>query len=162
MSAHTPRIFARDEGDHFDLLGSRATVKVAGAETGGAMTVIEVLAPRGFGPPLHRHDVEDELFHVTEGALWVSCDGQEQTLGPGGTVWLPKGLPHQFQAVGETTTRFLQISAPAQFEDMVAALGPRLDDAGLPEPVEIDPAKVAEVCARFQVEVLGPPPASLD
>ena len=162
MSVQTPQLFARDEGDHWNLLNSRATVKVAGATTGGVMTVIETLAPRGFGPPLHRHDVEDELFHVTEGALWVSCDGQEQTLGPGGTVWLPKGLPHQFQAVGAGPTRFLQISTPAQFEDMLAALGNRLDDAELPEPTEIDPGKVAEVCARFQVEILGPPPAPLD
>ena len=37
-----------------------------------------------------------------------------------------------------------------------------MDHAGLPEPVEIDPARVAEVCAEYQIEILGPPPPPLD
>jgi hypothetical protein len=74
----------------------------------------------------------------------------------------PKGLPHQFQAVGDGDTRFLQITTPAQFEDMVAALGARLDAPRITTPAEIDPARVAQVCAEFQIEILGPPPPPLD
>jgi quercetin dioxygenase-like cupin family protein len=162
MSLQTPLLFAPGDGDHWNLLNSVATVKVGGKQTDGLMTVIETVAPRGFGPPLHRHDVEDELFHVTEGALWVSCAGQEQVVEAGGTAWLPKGLPHQFQAVGDGDTRFLQITTPAQFEDMVAALGARLDAPRITTPAEIDPARVAQVCAEFQIEILGPPPPPLD
>ena len=162
MSLQAPLILAAGEGEHIAFLNTCASVKVGGDRTDGLMTVIETLAPRGFGPPLHRHDVEDELFHVTEGALWVSCDGEEQVLEPGGTVWLPKGLPHQFQAVADGPTRFLQISTPAQFEHFAARLGAPMAQFGLPDPVEIDPAEVAQVCADFQIEVLGPPPPPLD
>lgn len=162
MSLQTPKLFGPDDGDHYAFLNTRNTVRVTGADSGGVLTVIELLAPRGFGPPLHRHDVEDELFHVTEGALWVSCGGQEQVLEVGGTAWLPKGLPHCFQAVGEDLTRILQVTTPAQFEDFTEALGAPMPHAGLPEPVEIDPEEVARVCADFQIEVLGPPPPPLD
>lgn len=162
MSLQTPKLFARGEGEHVAFLNGNATIQVTADDSGGVMTVIDMLLPRGFGPPLHRHDVEDELFHVTAGELWVSCAQQEQVLGVGGTVWLPKGLPHQFQAVGDGPTRMLQISTPAQFEDFARQLGAPMDHAGLPEPVEIDPAKVAEVCAEYQIEILGPPPPPLD
>ncbi len=102
------------------------------------------------------------MFHVTEGALWVSCDGHEQVLEVGGTAWLPKGLPHTFQAVGADRTRILQVTTPAQFEDFAKALGAPMSHAGLPEPVEIDPAEVARVCGQFGINVLGPPPPPLD
>lgn len=162
MSLFPPSILAPDEGPHWNFLNGRITVKVSGAQSGGVMTVIEELIPRGFGPPLHRHEVEDELFHVTEGALWVSCAGQEQVLQPGGTAWLPKGLPHQFQGVGDGPTRFLQVTTPAQFEDMVADIGFRVEDGSvLPDPVEVDLDEVVRVCAEYQIEILGPPPSPL-
>ncbi|MDP9428157.1 MAG: hypothetical protein M3Q47_04445 [Actinomycetota bacterium] len=69
---------------------------------------------------------------------------------------LPKLLPHQFQVLSETA-RIFQVSTPAQFEQFVGGLGRPLDFPVLPEPVEIDGARVAEVCAQFQTEVLGPP-----
>ncbi len=162
MSLQTPKLFNPDEGEHYAFLNTRSTIRVSGADSGGVLTVIELLAPRGFGPPLHSHQVEDELFHVTEGALWVSCGGQEQVLEVGGTAWLPKGLPHTFQAVGPQTTRVLQITTPAQFEDFTRALGAPMSHAGLPDPVQIDPGEVARVCAEFRIDVLGPPPAPLD
>jgi len=55
-----------------------------------------------------------------------------------------------------------KISTPAQFESFARQLGAPMDHAGLPEPVEIDPARVAEVCAEYQIEILGPPPPPLD
>ena len=32
----------------------------------------------------------------------------------------------------------------------------------IPEPEEIDPGHVAEVCAQFGIQVLGPPPEPVD
>ena len=163
MSLQTPHVLADGQGEYWDFLNCHFTVKVDRATSGGAMTVIDALMPRGFGPPLHRHDVEDEFFHVTEGRLWISAGGQETVLEPGGSVWLPKGLPHVFQCVAdEGPTRMIQISTPAQFEEMVAKLGAPAPAPRLPDPVEIDPGHVAAVCAEFDIEILGPPPAPLD
>ena len=158
MTTQTPSLVRRDEGQHFHFLNNLFTAKVTGEESNGVLTAMEFVGPRDFGPPLHRHDVEDELFYVVEGEVWFSCGGAEGVYGPGSTVWLPKGLPHTFQIRSETA-RVFQISTPAQFERFVAALGRPTDAPTLPEPEEIDPAHVAAVCAEFDIEVLGPPPA---
>ena len=55
----------------------------------------------------------------------------------------------------------LTVSTPSGFERFVATLGEPTESRTLPEPEEIDPAHVAEVCAQFDIQVLGPPPAPL-
>src|SRR5438034_7550844 len=64
---------AGDEGEALWFLGTLATVKASGKETDGRVAVIEHLAPRGSGSPLHVHHREDEWFYVIEGELtfWV-------------------------------------------------------------------------------------------
>ncbi|HKV17950.1 MAG TPA: quercetin 2,3-dioxygenase [Mycobacterium sp.] len=153
-----PVMVARDEGERFHFLNELYTAKVTSEFTNGVLTAMEFLAPRNFGPPLHRHDAEDELFYIIEGELWLSCGDAEAVHGAGATVWLPRGLAHTFQVRSETA-RVFQVSTPGQFERFVSALGEPTDSLALPEPKEIDPARVAEVCAQFDIEVLGPPPA---
>lgn len=157
MTTQSPALIGRDEGDHFHFLGNLFTAKLNGEHTDGRMTVMEFLAPKDFGPPLHRHDVEDELFYVLDGEVWFSCGDAEAVHGEGAIVWLPRGRPHTFQ-VRSDTARVLQVTTPAQFERFVAALGRPAAEPVLPEPEEIDPGHVAEICAQFDIEVLGPPP----
>lgn len=157
MTLQTPTLIARDEGDHFHFLNNLFTAKLTGEQTNGSMTVMEFVAPRDFGPPLHRHDVEDELFYVVEGEVWFSCGDAAAVHRTGSLAWLPRGLAHTFQ-IRSTTARVLQVTTPAQFERFVAALGRPAAEPVLPEPEEVDPAYVAEVCRQFSIEVLGPPP----
>ncbi|WP_164478693.1 hypothetical protein [Mycolicibacterium stellerae] len=44
------------------------------------------------------------------------------------------------------------------FERFVAT-GEPTESRTMPEPTDIDLARVAEVCAQFDIQVLGPPPA---
>ena len=55
-------------GEHYHFLNHLATVKVAGGIE-GQLSVVEFLAPKGFGPPLHRPNYEDELFVVLAGEI---------------------------------------------------------------------------------------------
>ncbi len=80
--------------------------------------------------------------------------------GEGAVVSLPRGLAHTFQVRSETA-RVLTVTTPAGFERFVAALGRPATGPVLPEPEPIDPAHVAEVCAQFDIQMLGPPPAPL-
>src|SRR5437868_11408861 len=48
------------------LLGGLYEIKVAGSETGGALTVVEITAPAGMGPPPHNH-TGDETLYVLDG-----------------------------------------------------------------------------------------------
>lgn len=161
MTLQTPQILARDEGDHFHFLNHLMTTKVSAEHTDGQLTAMEFVGERGFGPPLHLHDEEDELFYVVEGEIEFSCGDVTAVHGAGATVWLPRGRPHQFQILSETA-RVFQVTTPGQFDQFVAALGQPIDSPELPDPVEIDPGHVAQVCAEFDIQVLGPPPAPLD
>ena len=90
--------------------------------------------------------------------MWFTAGDVEAVHHVGAIIWLPKGIPHQFQVHSETA-RVVQVPAPAQFERFVAALGRPAPAATHPEPEDIDPGRVAEGAAQFSIEVLGPPPA---
>lgn len=160
MTLQTPLVLGPGEGEHWHFLNTLQSLKVDGDRTGGALTALEFVGPRGFGPPLHSHDVEDELFYVLDGEVRFTSGEVEQVVGEGGTVFLPKQRPHQFQVLSDTA-RVFQVTTPAQFGDFVRTLGEPAAEPVLPAPVEIDGARVAEVCAQFQIQVLGPPPAPL-
>jgi quercetin dioxygenase-like cupin family protein len=150
------------EGDHHFFLNHLATVKVAAGGSESGLVLVEFLAPLGFGPPLHAHNEEDELMYVLEGEIRVDLgDGDATTVSAGGAVTLPHGTPHTWQVVTETA-RFLTINAGRRqgpsFDQFVAALGTPTDPNAMPDPIEIDPAHVAGVCAAHGIDVLGPPP----
>ena len=55
------------EGEALWFLGFLTTIKASAETTGGRVAVIEHLAPRGAGSPLHVHRREDEWFYVHRG-----------------------------------------------------------------------------------------------
>lgn len=160
MTLQSPTIVAAGSGDHYHFLNHLFTTKVSSEDSDGRMTVMEFMATRNFAPPLHRHDIEDEMFYVIDGDVWFACGEAEAVHTTGAVVWLPRGLAHTFQIRSETA-RVLQVSTPAQFERFVATLGRPAPAPVLPEPEEIDPDHVAEICAQFGIQVLGPPPAPI-
>lgn len=156
-------VVPRDGGDHLHFLNHLATVKVAGSAS-GSLSVVEFTAPRGFGPPLHRHRDEDELFFVIEGEMTAWFGDQTLQAATGACFLLPHGEPHTFQIVSDTA-RLLTVAAktgnPATFDRMVSALGVPTTVPTLPEPGPIDPEEVGRVCAEYGIDIVGPPPAPL-
>lgn len=158
-----PYVLQRDEGVHHHFLDNLATTKIS-ADEGGSLSVVEFVAPEGFGPPVHRHEHEDEMMVVLEGEVVVRSGDTETIARPGATVHLPHGVPHSFQVL-EGDARLVTVTASRvgapRFAEMVAALGEEVDDPAMPAPMDIDPGEVAAVCAAHGVTVLGPPPAPL-
>lgn len=102
---------------------------------------------------------------VIDGRVRLEFGDETVHASAGSVVSLPSGVPHTFQVESETA-RMLTVasgrrSAPS-FDRFVATLGDATEGADLPDPIEIDPGRVASVCAEFGIEVLGPPPAPLD
>src|SRR5689334_11150291 len=66
---------------------------------------------RGSGPPqLHVHHEDDEAWHVLQGTLRFRFgDGETVDVGPGGTVFVPAGVPHTYEA---RDARYLIILTP--------------------------------------------------
>ncbi|GAA4224100.1 cupin domain-containing protein [Actinomadura meridiana] len=157
-SVDRPYVLGSDEGRAMWFLGNLVTVKAAGAQTRGRLTVAEFLNPAGFTPPLHRHLEEDEMFYVLSDTARFLCDGEELTARPGDFVLLPVGLPHTFVVGSEEPLRCLQISTPSGFEDFAADVGTPALERRLPDPGPIDPAALGHTAARHHIEILGPPP----
>jgi quercetin dioxygenase-like cupin family protein len=162
--SRAPEVIAPGSGHHLHFLNHLATVKVRGGDD-GALSVVEFSAPRGLGPPLHRHDDEDELFVVLDGEVAFHAGDEVLMTGTGGLAYLPHGIAHTFQ-VHSDTARFVcvtgsRVRAP-RFDLMVTALGVEVSGPSLPEPGPIDPGQVAEVCQQHGIQILGPPPTPLD
>ena len=156
-----PEVIAPGAGVHFHFLGHLATVKVRAGDH-GAMSVVEFRAPRGFGPPLHVHRDEDELFLVHEGRLAFHVGDDVIEADAGTVAHLPCAIAHTFQVVSDEA-RFTNVTAslvrtPA-FDRMVADLGMPTDRPVMPEPSYIDATRVADVCGEHGIDIVGPPPA---
>jgi mannose-6-phosphate isomerase-like protein (cupin superfamily) len=146
------------EGEELWFLGCLVSIKAAGAQTRGRLTVAEFLNPAGFAPPLHRHLEEDELFYVLSGAAEFRCDGETFSAGPGDFVLLPVGLPHTFIVGANEPLRALQITTPSGFEHFAAAVGEPARHSRLPDPAPVDPAALGHAASQHAIELLGPPP----
>ena len=78
--------------------------------------------------PLHYHKRKDETFHVLHGILNVEIEGNQRTLHPGDTLWVPRGILHGFDT--ETGAIFEEISTHSDREDsfyndpVIAAIPP--------------------------------------
>lgn len=162
-SARAPEVIAPGHGHHVHFLNHLATIRVTAGEH-GSMSVVEFQASRGFGPPLHRHDTEDELFVLLDGELDLRSGDERFTATAGDIAFLPHGRAHTFQVLSETA-RFTCVTSSRtgvpRFDRMVAELGVPVDVPSIPEPGYIDAGRVADVCRQHGIEVLGPPPEPL-
>ena len=114
-------------------LGGEIVFKARAAQTGGSLTVFEAVNPPGQGPPYHLHDTLDEVVYVVDGTLRVRLDDQVEEAPTGAFVFIPRGTPHTWQALGDKDVRFFTVIAPAGlesfFDSTAAAGGGRADDA---------------------------------
>jgi mannose-6-phosphate isomerase-like protein (cupin superfamily) len=153
-----PYVLRPDEGEAIWFSGNLVTIKATGAQTRGRLTVVEFVNPAGFAPPLHRHLVEDEMFHVLSGTAEFRCGDVAFTAGPGDFVFLPVGLPHTFLVGLEEPLHLLQITTPSGFEDFAAAAGEPASERRIPDPGDIDPVAMGHTAQQHSIEILGPPP----
>jgi quercetin dioxygenase-like cupin family protein len=116
-----------------------AGVKASRASTGGSLTMIE--SDTDGGAARHVHAREDECFYVLEGTIWVECGDERWEAGPSSFVFLPRGVPHAWDVVGDRA-RVLIIAAPAGLEEF------------LREFHGADEAEQAEVARRHGIEFL--------
>lgn len=151
---------AADLGD-----GVGVVFKLAGADTGGSIAVVEHPFAVGAYVSAHLHTREDEYSIVTDGEIGFRSGEREAVLGPGGYITKPRGEMHAMWNAGRTPARMIEIISPAGFEGFFRDVAD-LAAAGATEPAEFvalaaayglefgEPDWQADVLARYG---LAPP-----
>jgi quercetin dioxygenase-like cupin family protein len=93
-----------------------------GKDTDGAYALIHCHFRKGFTPPPHYHQFEEESFIMLEGTINFNAGGRRITAGPGELVVLPKLVPHSFDLVTDSAKALLLIT-PAGFETVFREFG---------------------------------------
>ncbi|QYN35943.1 cupin domain-containing protein [Pseudonocardia sp. DSM 110487] len=134
--------------------GDAITVKADTMSTNGSLTVLELLVAPGSGPAQHIHVREDEVWWVLEGKFRFKAGDTMLRASSGGMAFGPRGVPHNFQNIGDAAGRLLIITSPSGVERFFEQF------AALPGPVDAE--ALAAVGHANWIEFIGPPLAISD
>jgi quercetin dioxygenase-like cupin family protein len=125
----------------------RANVLLHGEQTGGRLSVTELVVPPGAGPPLHTHDF-DETFYLLEGELTFQIEEALVTKGAGELAFVARNVPHALANHGDAPARYVLVCTPPGLERHWARIA--AEAAGVePPPWALQPIP--------EVTVVGPP-----
>ena len=145
-----PLLVANDGGDRVNILGIPMLIRVRGRDTGGVVGVAESFDVPGGGPPPHIHTREDELFEVLEGEYEFTVGDKSFLAKKGTTIFAPKGIPHTYRCLGESSGRLMVAILPAGFEGFFEKIGE------LSPAEQQDIPRVIGIGKEFGVEFLPP------
>lgn len=144
-SSHLPKCVPPDGGRRVNVMGNELRVVLSGADTGGTMELVELIAAPGVGIPPHVHTCEEETFLILEGEVEFFVDGKTTVLGPGTTLFGPRDVPHGYKVVGDRPCRMVFTVTPATME-------PMFDELAAIDPP--DPEKIGSVCDSYGIRFL--------
>jgi quercetin dioxygenase-like cupin family protein len=156
MDTHrAPLVLGPNEGEALWCVGVLTTVKTDAEQPPGAYAIIEDLAPKGSGTPLHVHQEDDETFYVLEGELTFYL-GEEAPLqaSPGPFVHIPGGTVHAFR-VASATARYLIITTPHHMS-FYRAISEPAQTRSIPPEAPLDMAMIGAACEAYGVDFVGP------
>jgi mannose-6-phosphate isomerase-like protein (cupin superfamily) len=81
------------------IMNFRIRNLVSASQTGSNLSVFAEVTTPGFGPPLHSHTSQLELFHIIKGQYKFRLGDQEFVAGPGECVLIPVGTTHTFKNI---------------------------------------------------------------
>jgi quercetin dioxygenase-like cupin family protein len=94
----------------------RTNVLLRSEETGGHMSVTEIVVPpHNAGPPLHTHDF-DEAFYMLEGELIFQVEDALVTKGAGELSFAPRNVAHTLAKHSDAPARYVLVCTPAGLE----------------------------------------------
>jgi quercetin dioxygenase-like cupin family protein len=116
----TPNTFALTASEGrtlhpLNILDTDVLVKLANADSDGAVAVFEHAVAPMFGPLLHRHSREDEWFYVLDGEITAEIDGQRIVLRKGSSAFAPRGTAHTYQNFDDAAAEILVLVVPGGF-----------------------------------------------
>jgi quercetin dioxygenase-like cupin family protein len=111
----------------------RTNVLLRNEETGGHVSVTEIVVPpHSAGPPLHTHDF-DEVFYMLEGEMLFQVEDALVTKRAGELSFAPRNVPHTLANHGDEPARYVLVCTPAGFERHWARIAAEAAGAEPPE-----------------------------
>jgi mannose-6-phosphate isomerase-like protein (cupin superfamily) len=154
-----PQAIAETEGPAFWFLNNLCIVKATTESTGGSFAMLYQISPPGSATPYHLHHDEDEAFYILAGEYTFICDGVKHVVGPGGYVFLPRGIPHGIRVTGSVPATMLVMAMPGRgFFGMMEEMAVPALERVLPEPSQPDIEKLTRLCTKYRIDILGPLP----
>jgi len=142
-------------------LKERITFLTTARDSGGELLAFDdVVGPGNPGPPRHYHPGQDEWFEVRCGRVRFTLAEEERELGPGEKAFVPRGVAHTFQVVGDEEACLLTEFRPAGdvegwLESVFALAGEgKVRADGAPKPLAI---AVLAHAHRNDFVLAGPP-----
>lgn len=83
------------------------------ADTKGSLTLFEFAVPAGAKVPVpHYHKDFDEIIYGLEGAMNFTLDGKTVQIGPGESLFIPRGAVHGFDNQSTANAKALAMITP--------------------------------------------------
>jgi quercetin dioxygenase-like cupin family protein len=139
-----------------DFLSTIVRIKGDGMTTAGTQSVIDIHAPLGWATPWHIHYTHDEYFYILEGEVTAQVGEARVVLRAGDYAFGPRGVPHGYRVTGTGPARLLMMTGDRDFAEFVREASTPVDSDDLPAPADHDFGRVAELAARYGMEVYGP------
>lgn len=134
-----------DKAEEIRLGGIFLRFLMDGPTGGKSLTLFEMSVEPGAGVPLpHHHEGFDETIYGVSGLLRFTSDGETKGIGPGDSLFIPRGAVHSFENADSHPAKVMVVITPGvfgapYFRDLAALLA-----AGGPP----DPKAVAAVMLR--------------
>ena len=106
--------------------------------------------PNANVPPAHRHANNDEYIYVLDGVLRYTVDSVTRDLGPGDSMFTPRGGVHAFSNPHSITARALIVQTPDIGPQYFRDIGAIVNAGGPP-----DKEKLFGVMARYGLTPAG-------
>jgi quercetin dioxygenase-like cupin family protein len=146
-------VHARDGKRIRSPLGGDITFIVKGEQSNGELAAMEAVNAVGEGPPLHCHGREHETVYILEGEFRWKLGDELSVAGPGSLVFIPRGLAHTWQVIGDRPGRMLITFSPAGMEAFFERLS---------SMAQFDLGEFKSAGADHGMNVVGPPLAESD
>jgi quercetin dioxygenase-like cupin family protein len=137
-------------GDMVKFLGVHPNdLKISARDTDGQLSVFEYTGLGKVGPGLHIHFKQDEVFTVIEGTYRFVAGDKTHILGPGQTIFLPRGIPHTWIQLTDRGKLIYMLQPAGKMEEFFSYMN------GLSAPPS--PEELARIHEAHDMKVVGPP-----
>ena len=139
----------------FPMLGRAMFIEVDSDKTNGTVAVVRVFASPKYGPPqLPRVNTREDAVVVIVRGHYRFRLGSEEIDAPTGTIlFMPRGVPHLLQKIGDEPGETLLVLVPGGLEKMFR----EISTAQIELPRDL--AKLQQIAAKYGVK--GVPPESM-